>query len=612
MKGTSLLWVVKVFLVALAMVCSIGNEATHTASSAPYVDGLVVIEPLLLSPASPVAGASVTVSFTVRNSGVSPVTLPKIGVGGRGPGCSDFACVTSFRDFPWVENVTISAGQTYTYRGERSFPTSGAHFVQIAYETSSTGWHFLGDRMDVQVGPGLVVVDPLRLEPDSPTNQDLVVVSFALGNEAAVPIHLERVGVGARGPDCALDAWDCAANVDFFFDGVVTLLPGEQRRFQGMRLLAETGAYFAQISIEDRPGNWTNIANRIAFSVTAASNPVRSTPLAFGVQWHPTWDDAQDEAALGLAASIGAKVLRLGLSWRLLEPNGKGQWDTTWYFPAVRYRIEQARSYGMDVQILLLQTPCWASSDPAKRCIAGNETWDDAYPPANYRDYADAFRKLIEAYGDLVNTWEVWNEPNIERFWKPAPDADAYVQLLAVTYSAIKAVQSDAVVLGASLAGADLDYLWAMYDADAKGRFDALALHPYSTPRAPDDCTEREWSFTCGIDQVRSLMLRRGDDRPIYLTEFGWSTYSGIDGVSEETQRQYLIEALESLAVREYVTAAAWYTLVDTTFASLPVELPYDNDFGLFTANHRPKLAAVWLQTQLSKPFELFLPTVRR
>ena len=152
----------------------------------------------------------------------------------------------------------------------------------------------------------------------------------------------------------------------------------------------------------------------------------------------------------------------------------------------------------------------------------------------------------------------MWNEPNIARFWKPAPAAAGYAHLLDLTRDAIKAAQPNAVVLGGSLAGAALAFLDAMYGAGAKMNFDALALHPYSATRAPDDCADTQWSFACAIDAARSMMLHEGDPKPIYLTEFGWSTYGGQGGVSEDAQMQFLQAALAALEVRDFVTAVAW------------------------------------------------------
>jgi hypothetical protein len=255
---------------------------------------------------------------------------------------------------------------------------------------------------------------------------------------------------------------------------------------------------------------------------------------------------------------------------------------------------------------MLLQVPCWASSDPNKDCAQGQ--WNDAYPPSSLADYAAAFQKLVQLYGDRVSTWEVWNEPNISRFWAPAPNAAAYTQLLQLSYAAIKGQQPAATVLGGSLAGADLPFLDAMYAAGAAGYFDALALHPYSTG-SPDSCLDTQRSFRCGVPAVRSLMSYHGNPKPIWITEFGWSTYGGGNGVSEATQRQYLEQALAMVETWQDVPVATWYTLVDPEF-NYP-GMPQEDYFGLYDGQHRPKPSASWLR-ESRFPFQVYVPLLRK
>jgi hypothetical protein len=54
-------------------------------------------------------------------------------------------------------------------------------------------------------------------------------------------------------------------------------------------------------------------------------------------------------------------------------------------------------------------------------------------------------------------------------------------------------------------------------------------------------------------------MLARGDDKPIWFTEFGWSTSTKECGVSEATQADYLTKAYQLAAQDSYVQVAIWY-----------------------------------------------------
>lgn len=308
-----------------------------------------------------------------------------------------------------------------------------------------------------------------------------------------------------------------------------------------------------------------------------------------GVHMHPAWDTS-DRTRLDAASAIGANIIRIGVSWRLLEPQ-PGQWDTDWYLPQLDMLLSNAQQRGLQVFFMVAETPCWASSATEKDC-SNPDSNPDAYkwyPPTSNTDYAAALSFLVEHYDEQVQAWELWNEPNFPRFWGNAPDASAYTALLQAGYRAIKSSNPSAVVLGGSLAGADTAYLTDMYVAGARGFFDALALHPYSGVLAPDDCSNLRWSYGCGVEQIRQTMLDAGDDLPIWFTEFGWSSLDGSGGVGEESQADYLQQAATMLNQWDYVSVAIWYNLVNTGDAASGDREDY---YGLFRHDLSPKPAA--------------------
>ena len=136
-----------------------------------------------------------------------------------------------------------------------------------------------------------------------------------------------------------------------------------------------------------------------------------------------------------------------------------------------------------------------------------------------------------------------------------------------------------------------------MYAAGGHGWFDALAVHPYQDPptAAPDTaCDNRIYRFTC-LPAVRDQMVRNGDSaKPIWLTEFGWTTAQTGDrlGVDEPTQAAYLTQSLGLLRdYAPYVTNAFWYTMRDRDDWT-----PYENDFGLLHVDGSEKPAFAALQ----------------
>jgi hypothetical protein len=90
-------------------------------------------------------------------------------------------------------------------------------------------------------------------------------------------------------------------------------------------------------------------------------------------------------------------------------------------------------------------------------------------------------------------------------------------------------------------------------------------------------------------------MTRRGDGhKPIWLTEFGWTTAQTGPrrGVDEETQARYLRDAVRQIDARyPYVTHAFWFCLRDRDDDN-----PYENNFGLLEVDGSPKPAFAALQ----------------
>jgi hypothetical protein len=203
---------------------------------------------------------------------------------------------------------------------------------------------------------------------------------------------------------------------------------------------------------------------------------------------------------------------------------------------------------------------------------------------------------LANRYRGQVQAWEIWNEENTSRFWSTGSDATRYTGLLRAAYPAVKAADSAATVVFGGTFGNDTSYIATAYQAGAKGYFDAMAVHPYSGNQAPD----MPGGWFGGYRSVRDLMLSQGDDKPIWFTEFGWSTTSAANGVGygaagQAVQADYLTRAYRMVEQDPYVQVAIWYNfrnnfwnndrdgweyqlgLLYTTFAPKPAYAAFKN-----------------------------------
>jgi hypothetical protein len=329
--------------------------------------------------------------------------------------------------------------------------------------------------------------------------------------------------------------------------------------------------------------------------------PAQARQLA-GIQTHVLWgevDDAEMRRQLDLVKASGAGIMRVDVGWASLQQGGPDGWSP-WYLDKVDRMVAAADERGIRLLLTLMNTPCWASTAPEslKRGCEG-EWWQrgvTAYPPADPRAYARALAFLVRRYGDRVEAWEVWNEPNHPDFWKASDQAAAYVRLLKPAYRAAKAADPRAYVIGGSLSLSDHEFTRRLYRLGAKGYFDAFAIHPYSddaSPLDPRGHTDARYSFVRGVQKVREVMQANGDRSPVWLTESGWSTgtirtgESWRNGVSEAAQARFLREQAQQVARWPWVRANVWFNLLD---AGSDREDKWSN-LGLWRVDGTPKPA---------------------
>jgi hypothetical protein len=305
-----------------------------------------------------------------------------------------------------------------------------------------------------------------------------------------------------------------------------------------------------------------------------------------GVVVH-TLPAAGTAAASNLVAAIRdskARHARLYVSWATLEP-APGQFGDLAAYDSLVDRLTALR---VKVNFVVTGTPAWAGG--------GDRI---AAPPA--ADYADFLRRLATHFRGRVAAYEVWNEEDDGAFWR-SPDPAAYAALLKAAYPAGKEGDPDALIGVGGLTGNNYAYLADVYAQGAKGNFDFVGVHtdngcnlvdPRTAFRDPGAGRVGRFSFT-GYREVRQTMLDNGDDKPIRMTELGWSVTTKKcgrkpGGVSQAQQAAFLTRAYACLAADRYVTEGTWFSLGDFGTAENP-----GNRFGLIDSKgkRRPSFAA--------------------
>lgn len=317
--------------------------------------------------------------------------------------------------------------------------------------------------------------------------------------------------------------------------------------------------------------------------------PPGQVPGVLGVNYHALWAGAGPEERARVLDEVAASRVpwvRLDIGWQNIQPDGPDSYD-----PAgvrkVDASISEARSRGLKVLLLFYWAPEWASGTTKKN---GR--------PRDPSQYASAAAWVADRYdgglgSDLtVDGIELWNEPDLDRFWTAEPAATRvsdFATLVRVAGAAVKQANPRMTVVTGGLSLLDVNWLDAFYRADPGlgTSYDALGLHAYPSPSdsPPEhfDVNQPQYSMLT-LGAMAQVMDTWRDPAPIWVTEFGWATHANIPlvtkpwerGVTEQQQADYLLASMQVLGAQPRVAAAFWYDAW-----SPPVDDEHLEGFGL-------------------------------
>jgi O-antigen ligase len=228
-----------------------------------------------------------------------------------------------------------------------------------------------------------------------------------------------------------------------------------------------------------------------------------------------------DPAALGenldLIAGAGFVWVRQVFAWEEIEAQ-RGQYDWSRYDRVV----EAVSARDLRPVAVLWRSPGWAAPEPGA-------------PPDDLGHFAAFAAALAGRYGDRIDVYQIWDEPNLSGGWGGQPPSPvAYAAMLEAAYDAIHSADPDALVLTAGLAPnietgpqnlSDVLFLRALYENGAAPFFDGVAGKPYGFDTGPGDRRANPdlLNFSRFI-LLRREMERFGDhDKSLWASSFGWN-----------------------------------------------------------------------------------------
>jgi hypothetical protein len=323
--------------------------------------------------------------------------------------------------------------------------------------------------------------------------------------------------------------------------------------------------------------------------LTVAVAPVSATPrLTVGFFDDPSFRwAAKPNVNFKLAQSAHASVVHVLADWSQIAAE-KPKFPLDGDDPAYQLTdldalVRTASRYNLQVIVTISGTPKWANGGKSPNVL-----------PTNLSNLTQFAQMLSARYNGLhagfgsVSRWTIWNEPNLEQFFKPQFDGNkivspaAYAKVYMAGYKGIKAGNplADVAVGSTSNRGrnkptdksgsvAPATFARLLAQANPNLPFAAWATHPYPTSSNLGPGARVAYSAVTmtRLDQFGKDLEKWFHHRvPIWVTEYAEQTRPEYPlGVSYAQQAADAKIALDMAAASPYVEMFVWFIIKDST-----------------------------------------------
>ena len=268
-----------------------------------------------------------------------------------------------------------------------------------------------------------------------------------------------------------------------------------------------------------------------------------------------------------LIDDMGVRWTRGSRDWSRIEKE-KGNFD----FSGYESQIDSACKAGLKIVVTLAYSNPWLYPEgKSKRYIS----------PENIPHFLNYVEEMVNHFRGRVDVWNVWNEPNLKKFWN-GPNKD-YYELSRQTVQKIRELDPDAYILGGSFLRVPRRFIKKMYRAGGMENLDGLSFHPYAlNPAGSMRLTDKFFRIMSDINFT-------GD---VWIDEIGHPTGGRYPHrVSLEGLPSHVVKSMTGAATRN-INALLWYQLFDTyNKDKVPPEKMKDSErfFGLVYPDYTRK-----------------------
>jgi hypothetical protein len=325
----------------------------------------------------------------------------------------------------------------------------------------------------------------------------------------------------------------------------------------------------------------------------APAAPATAAPARFetGLQdpLDPGFQDPDPEHALDVARAQGVTTIRVPVAWSTIATTRPEQPldpdDPAYTWGWLDDRVAAITARGMEPLLVLYAAPAWARP---RRGGKAQET-----PRAStFGPFAAAAARRYDGNGHpRVRLWQIWNEPNLRRYFSKAKAPQRYRALLNAAYGPIHAAAPGNVVVAGGLGPlgdpsgknsvAPMRFMRGMLcmsrgprpraTCSARSSFDVWSHNPYTSGGPNRHATSPDDVFVADLPEMRSLLdaarrarhVRSAGNPRFWVTEFSWdSSPPDPGGLPLRTHARWAAEAFYRMWTSG-VSLVSWFELRD-------------------------------------------------
>jgi len=257
------------------------------------------------------------------------------------------------------------------------------------------------------------------------------------------------------------------------------------------------------------------------------------------------------EALLAKCKEAGIQWIRINIDWKSVQPDRAER-----HWSAIDAFIRTASQLKLSVFASISYTPKWANGNQAKE-----------WPPTNGDIWYAFVREAVARFKMTVKHWGIWNEPNLQSFYRGTKQQ--YIQnILLPGIKAIRDEDSGAMIVGPELSHQDKNWKeWLKYTA--KHIISDISIVSHHIYKDPSDTWRGLFSYLDGVPIsdnrpcLRDVLKQLKISKRVWITEVGWRS----DKIGEREQAKKYTDMLAGLAKRDWIEKVFFYELVEDSAA---------------------------------------------